>query len=391
LSTFSEIRPQLEQWGKRFRASPLAAFLVWWGRELYGMIPSAWRERLVAPRPQLWLLADVDDVSLSVWRGGRQPEGIDTLGAGEELGAVRRRWQAHEAAFADGPPELKLLLPADLVLEAPVELPLAVESNLADAVRYQLDQLTPFRADQVWYDFQLLGREPESGRLKLDLRLVPRSRLEILFERLDAVGIRPHVVDVAPLQSSSGAELHPSGFNLLPQERRRTYVNRRARLNWGLALGVVAALGLVMALSLQFRVSGLEQMRAEVNALRAEAETVLALQRELDDAQDAANFLAEHRREQPVVMHVLDELTRVLPNDMWLEQVQIRERELTLVGSGNGSQRLIELVNGSSLFSETEFRGAVNINPNTGQERFNARANITPWGLQDAIAAGPQE
>lgn len=389
MSTFSETRRQLEQWAQRYRNSPLAAFLSWWGHELYGMIPARWRTRLVAPRPQLWLLVGSDDVSLSVWRGGAQPQGMDTLGAGEDLAAVRQRWLTHLREFSDGPPEVRLLLPADLVLDAPVELPLAVESNLAQAVSYQLDQLTPFRADQVWHDFRLLDRETEAGRLRLDLRLIPKARLEALFERLDAIGIRPHIVDVA--SGPEPAAPQASGFNLLPTERRRSYVNRRARLNWGLGLGVVAALALVMVLSLQLRSAGLEQLRAEVNALRGQAEGVLALQRELEDALDAANFLAEHRREQPVVMDVLDELTRVLPNDMWLQQVQVRDRELSLTGSGNGSQRLIELINGSALFDDTAFRGSINIDPNTGQERFNATATIIPWRLQDAVAARAQE
>lgn len=393
MNAFSDIRLQFKGLAQRYRNSPLAAFLNWWGSELYAMVPPSWRRRLVAPRPQLWLLADVDDLSLTVWRGGERPQAIDTLGAAEELAAVRQRWQTHQADCADGPPEITLLLPAEAVLEAPVELPLAVESNLAQAVSYQLDQLTPFRADQVWHDFRVVGREADSGRLRLDLRLIPRARLEALLERLEAVGVSPHRIDVASGADGLETEALPqtSGFNLLPPAQRRGYVNRRARLNWGLALGAAVALAVVMVLSLQLRVTGLQQLRAEVDALRLQADGVLSLQRQLDDALDAANFLADHRREQPIVMHVLDELTRVLPNDMWLEQVQVRESELTLVGSGNGSQRLIELVNGSGLFSDTEFRGAVNINPNTGQERFNARATITPWGLQDAVAAGPQE
>lgn len=391
MSIFSDIQPQLQQLGQRYRAGPLAAFMHWWGGELYRLIPERWRSRLVAPRPQLWLLAGVDDAGLSVWRGGAQPQGLDTLGAGEDLAALRQRWQAHLASFLDGPPQVCLLLPDELVLDAPVDLPLAVESNLTQALAYQLDQLTPFRSDQVWHDFRIRARDLDNARLKLDLRLVPKARLEALFDRLEAIGIRPHVVDVAPAGLQPDHDLHGSGFNLLPPARRRAYINRRARLNLGLSTGLVAALALVMFLSLHARSSGVEQLRAEVDSLRSQAERVLALQRELEDALDAANFLAEHRRKQPVVMHVLDELTRVLPNDMWLQSVTIREQELTLQGQGNGSQRLIELVNGSGLFSETAFRGAVNIDPNTGQERFNATATITPWGMHDAVVARTQE
>ena len=391
MTEFSDIRQGLKQVAARYRTSPLAEFIGWWGRELYGMVPLRWRQRLIAPRPQLWLVVEGDDNHLQIWRGGPEPEYLDTFGAGEDAGLLRTRWQNHEAGFREGKPEVSVLLPPDLVLEAPVDLPLAVESNLGPAVSYQLDQLTPFRADQVWHDFRVLERETDSGRLKLDLRLVPRNRVSPVLERLAAIGIRPHVLDSAAEMPLADRSPDKAGFNLLPPEQRRVYADRRVRLNWALALAVVLVLALVMGQSLYLRGQGIEKLQAEIAVLRAEAEQVMTLQRELEDALDAANFLAEHRREQPVVMHVLDEITRVLPNDLWLEQVQIRGEELTMSGMGNGSQRLIELVNGSTLFSDTEIRGQVRIDPNTGQERFNAHATITPWGLQDAVAARSRE
>ena len=388
MTRLNTILPQIESLLARYRSSPLAEFLQWWGRELYGLIPASLRRRLVPPQPELWLLADAEDLSLQVWRGGREPEALDTFGGSEDPASIRQRWHRHMASFDDGPPEVALLLPADSVLDAPVELPLAVESNLGPAVTYQLDQLTPFRADQVWHDFQVVSREPDNGRIKLDLRLIPHARLDPLTKRLDEIGIRPHALDVAPSSQANG-DPDRGGFNLLPAARRPAYVNRRVRLNWALGLAAGVLLTVVMALSLHLRTSGVEQLRAEVDALRAEADSVTALQRELDDALDAANFLAEHRAEQPVVMHVLDELTRVLPNDLWLTQVRIDGRELTIQGSGSGSDRLVELIDGSSKFSDTEIRGSVTIDPNTGQERFNANATITPWGLENAVVAGP--
>ncbi len=386
MSIFTDLRPPFDRLLERYHGSATAAFLRWWGGELYRLLPAGVRQRMIAPRPQLWLLASPEDLTLQIWQGALQPAPLDTLGGTEDRTALRQRWASHQAGFTEGPPEVTLLLPAELVLQVPVELPLAAEANLAQAVSYQLDQLTPFRADQVWHAFRVVHRDTETGRLKLDLRLIQRQRLDPLIQRLDAIGIRPHIVD-AVADPASDEPVGRAGFNLLPSERRKAYINRRVRLNWGLATATVALLFAVMLLSVQFRIQGLEQLRTEVNLLRAEADRVMALQRELDDALDAANFLADHRREQPVILHVLDELTRVLPNDLWLQQVQVRERELSLQGSGNGSQRLIELINGSGLFSDTEFRGAVNIDPNTGQERFAARATITPWGAQHAVAA----
>ena len=388
------IESRIDQWMKtlraRYRASPLSAFFSWWGGELAGLIPPQWRQRMVAPAPRLWLKAVDEDGSLEVWRGGDQPERLDTFRAAEDPALLRTRWQNHLHGFKDGAPEVTLLLPPDFVLEAPVDLPLAVESNLDQAISYQLDQITPFRADQVWHDFRVVERAADSGRLKLDLRLVPKNRLEDLLDRIAAIGIRLHVIDTAQPHSDSDAASR-AGFNLLPETMRQPYVHRRARLNWSLGLAAVLVLALVMVQSLWLRERGNERLRAELDGLRAEAEQVMALQRELDETLAAANFLANHRREQPLAMNVLDEVTRVLPNDMWLQQLQVRGTELTLTGMGDATQRLIELLNDSYLLSDTEFRGSVSIDTNTGQERFNARATITPWGEQNAVAAGPQE
>ncbi|MEE4637857.1 MAG: PilN domain-containing protein [Wenzhouxiangella sp.] len=373
----------------RYRASPLAAFMQWWGGELAGIVPARWRQRMIAPVPRLWLLVADEAGTLEVWRGDDEPTRLDSFGPAEDPELLRTRWQKHLSAFEEGQPEVALLLPPDLVLKAPVDLPLAVESNLEQALSYQLDQLTPFRPDQVWHDFRVLERATESGRLHLDLRLVAKNRLEALLDRVAAIGIRLHLVDSA-LRLDSGLP-GKEGFNLLPESMRDRFVNRRARLNWALGLVGVLLLALVMAQSLWLRERSNQNLRAELDALRSQAEQVMALQRELDDALAAANFLAEHRQGQPVMMNVLDEVTRVLPNDMWLQQVQVRDNELIMSGMANGSQRLIELVNGSYLFSDTEFRGSVSIDPNSGQERFNVRATITPWGLQDAVAAGTQE
>ncbi len=375
----------------RYQASPLSAFLSWWGRELASLIPARWRSRMVAPVPRLLLVAIDGETSLEVWRGGDNAERLDVFKAGEDAALLRSRWQNHYNSFRDGPPEVVLLLPPDFVLETPVDLPLALEGNLDQALGYQLDQLTPFRADQVWHDFRVVERDAESGRLKVDLRLVPRTRLEQLLGRIDAIGIRLHGVDGGRRNPEAGRISASQGFNLLPERERQVFVNRRARLNWALGLGAVLVLAVVMVQSLWLHERSNAQLRADLDTLRSEAEQVMALQRELDDALAAANFLAKHRLEQPVMMNVIDEVTRVLPNDMWLQQMQVRDGELIMAGMANGSQRLIELVNDSYLFTDTEFRGSVSIDPNSGKERFNVRATITPWGLENAVAAGSEE
>lgn len=380
-----------EYWGSlvaRYRAGPLPGFLKWWRGELAGLLPQGLRRRMIPPRPVLWLVPEAEGRKLSVWRGGESPELQDTFGAGEDAGLLRDRWLELVHGFEDGQPEVRLCLPPEDMLHCPVELPLAVESNLSESLRYQLDQLTPFSADQVYFDYVILERDAEHGRLRVDLRLALRSRVDALRERLAAIGIRPHAIDCL-----GGSDESPrcEGFNLLPLVERPRYVYRRARINWMLAGGLVLVLAVVMAESLYLHQRSVDRLESDVYALRRDAEEVLALQNELQDALAAANFLAERRRRQPVSVNVLDEITRILPDDIWLTQLRMQGNELMLQGLADQSQRLIELINESDLLAEAEFRGSVSIDPGSGRERFNAQARIETTGGERAVAAGSEE
>lgn len=380
-----------EYWGSltaRYRAGPLPGFLKWWRAELASLLPADFRHRLIPPKPELWLLPEADGNGLVIWAGGESPERRDTFGASEDAALLRDRWHGLVQEFDEGPPEVRLALPAEDVLRSPVELPLAVESNLSESLAYQLDQVTPFSADQVYFDYTIVERDADHGRLRLDLRLALRTRVDELIERLHAIGIRPHAIDCL---DSDGETPVCEGFNLLPEHERPRHVYRRARINWLLAGGLVLVLAVVMAESLFLRQQTVDRLEREVDTLRSQADQVMGLQRELEDALAAANFLAEQRRNQPVSIKVLDEVTRALPDDIWLIQMQIRGEELHLQGLADGSQRLIELVNDTEMLDDAEFRGSVSIDPNSGRERFNVRARIEPTGEARAAAAGSGE
>lgn len=380
-----------EYWGSlvaRYRAGPLPGFLRWWRGELAGLFPQGLRRRMIPPRPVLWLLPEAEGNSLSVWHGGDPAEQRDTFGAGEDAGLLRDRWQELVDGFEDGQPEIRLCLPPEDTLRCPVELPLAVETNLSESLRYQLDQVTPFSADQVYFDYAVVERDAQHGRLKIDLRLAMRSRVDALRERLSAIGIRPHAIDCL---GGDAEDPESEGFNMLPLAERPRYVYRRARINWLLAGGLVVVLAIVMAESLFLHRQSVQRLDAEVEALRQDADEVIALQDELQDSLEAANFLAERRRRQPVSVQVLDEITRILPDNIWLTQLRMQGNELMLQGQADQSQRLIELVNESELLSDAEFRGSVSIDPGSGRERFNALARIETKGGERATAAGPGE
>ncbi|MDX1626143.1 MAG: PilN domain-containing protein [Wenzhouxiangellaceae bacterium] len=364
---------------QRYRASPLPAFLSWWSAELATLIPGSVRRRLMPPKPALWLVPSPGG-DLRVWRVGDEPQVLDVFGAGEDLDLLRVRWREILSAFEDGRPEVRLCLPDDHVLALPVELPMAVENNLSEALGYQIDQLTPFRAEQVLFDHAVVRHDVAHGRIHVALRVVPQEQVDPLLERLRAIGIVAHAVDT--LQSLDPPK--PEGFNLLPESRRPHYVHARARMNAAFAGVLLVVLALIMAQSLILRERSVVRLEAAAERLRDEAREVAELQSELEESLLAANFLAERRDRQPAAVELLAEVTRRLPDDIWLQRFQLQDGELTVQGLTEGSQRVVGLLGESPLLESPEIRGMINIDPATGKERFTTTAAVVSAPVDEA-------
>lgn len=370
---------------RRYRATPLPAFFAWWGSELAPLVPERIRQHWMPPKPQLWVVpAETGGGDLRILKVGESPSVADVFGAGEDLELLRGRWRELLAGFEDGRPEVCLCLHEQDVLALPVELPAAVEANLAQALQFQVDQVSPFTPDQVYIDHKIASIDQEHGRLQVELRMVPRGAVDSLLERVQAIGVVVHRVDTL----RAGDDIEPEGFNLLPDERRPRYVHARARFNLMLAGALVLLAGLVMAQSLILRERTVQRLTEDADLLRAEARQVMALQQRLEDSLLAANFLSEKRASQPAAIELLAETTRLLPDDIWLQRFQLQGKEMTVQGLTNGSQRVIGLLNESELLRDTEIRGNITMDPRSGKERFTTTSQVA---RADDVAPDPAE
>ena len=376
------IREQVRQ---RYQATPIPAFLAWWGRELGTLMPDSLSRRLMPPKPQLWIVpAESGGGDYRIWRADGEPKVLDVFGAGEDLQLLRGRWRDILAEFRDGQPEVRLCLHEDQALALPVEMPAAVEGNLDQALRYQLDQLSPFRADQVVLDHRVERHDQDRGRIEVTLRIVPNEDLDPLLDRARAFGAVIHAVDTLAAEDPP----RPEGFNLLPESRRPRYVHARARFNTLLGAGLVVVLVLVMAQTVILRERTVSGLAAEADELRVEARRVMQLQQAFEDTLLAANFLAEKRASQPAVIELMDELTRILPDDIWLQQFQLQDSDLRIQGQADGSQRVIGLLDESRLFDSPEITGAISIDPRSGQERFRSQVRVVTEPGPEADESG---
>jgi general secretion pathway protein L len=363
---------RIQQWRTRVQVSPVGQFFKWWIGELSGMLPAGWRARLSHSRRRVLLRVTGGELDVMVQDGdalhslGHFPLEQDLRLQNQQ---IRDLLLEHELA------ELRrdALLDDANILSKPVFMPLATESNLNQALAYEMDRQTPFRADDVYFDFRLLDRDKDQSQIKLDLVVTPRKPVDDIVELLRRRGLAPTGVDV--LRSG-----RPAGINLLPPADRFRLVNRRLRFNLALGFAVVVLAGLVMAQSLYFRGHQLRSLEEQIATVREQAMEVQRVRGQIDDASEAAGFLIRKRLESVPAVIVLAEATRILPDDTFLDRLLVGQGRIQMQGKSNNAQRLIELVNQSDQFNDASFRGPTRLDSRSQKEIFDLSAAIGPGG-----------
>lgn len=366
------LKPVVAQWTARYRRSPIPPFLSWWKAELVGCLPPRW-QAWFQDRRETWF-AIVDGDELRFQKEG-QGEPFARFDLAQQPDIVRADVQR---MLGSGPsPERRLLLaaPAGAVLRRSLQFPVAVEQNLRQVLSFEMDRQTPFKAEQVYFDYQV---EPLPGgkQIKVDIALTPKPTLDALVERSRALGLALDGIDVP----KAGSAPRRQGFNLLPESQRARQRDPQKRLNLILGASAVLLLLLVMQQSVANRAQALDGLRVQVDEARTEARAVVALRNQLETAVNGAGYLAARKGEIASVFRVVGDLSERLPDDTWLERLTFRDGSLEIAGQSAESTKLIALLQDSKVLVNPAFMGQISPDARTQKERFtlNARYQLRP-------------
>jgi len=351
---------------------PAGQFLRWWGDELRNAMPAQLRARMQYARRHLLIQIHEEEISLSV-DDASSVQALDTFMPDQDVQLqqqqVRELLLQHELAEVNR----DYLLPESAVLRMDVVMPLATEGNLRQALAYEMDRHTPFKAEEVFYTWRVLNRDREAGQLQFELIVTLRAAVEAAIEKLARLGLAPSGVDV---ETGDG----PLGINLLPEALRFRIINERVRANWIIGAIAVVLLVMVMVQSLWLRDHQLEAVGAAIDDVRAEAMQVQQIRKQIKDASEAAGFLQVRRIQNGFKIEMLAELTRLLPDGTFLDRLTLNADTIQIQGKSENAQGLIELINDSTFFENASFRGPTRLDARSNKEIFDLSANLSIKG-----------
>ena len=378
------------------RALGLPAFWGWWTSELAPLVPAApWaavKRKLL--RPVLALGPDTAVLweprarngTLAYTASARIPLHGDPATVQQAGRAAIDSLQKTAGGAGSGSSKVEVTLPPGQVLRKQIVLPAAVEPDLEQALAYDLDRHTPFKPDELWFDAAVVARDAARGEIRVDWAAALRAVVAEARKRAESFGATVVAVSPDAPGDEGPATTGRSRLNLLPAaERPRVAWWRRWRL-WAplAACAVVALVAIVLPIW---------QKRAYVIALsqtteqaRIQADAASALRDQLERATNDYNYVLGRKYGFPSSVQVLEDVTKLLPDDTWLTQLDVRsnknskepKRELLLRGESANAGRLVTLLEESKAFVEAAPRSpTTKIQPGPG-EIFDLSAQVAP-------------
>jgi general secretion pathway protein L len=350
----------------------LQGFFAWWFGELAGLVPARLSPARRRERHRLVLALHERGIGVSEIVGSRERELGDVARAGpgqaaQVAGLLRR---AHRRTS-----RITLRLAPGMGLRKALDLPLAAQDDLDQLLRFEMDRLTPFRAEDVVFAQRVLERDPERQQMRVELQVAPRIVVEQALAAAAACKVRPTRVELARPEPS-GPDPDPyevPALNLLPAESEAAPASR---LNRWLALIALLLTAAALAIPLQQQRLTAADLERQIPAAKAAAQQSAQLHDHLDQLDANIRFLSEQKRRIPMLTHVLAELTRVIPDQAYIEQLDVRDGEINLRGLAATPADLIALLDRSALFNKPEFRAPVTQDPRLGLDRFQLSAKV---------------
>jgi general secretion pathway protein L len=326
----------------------ITAFFTWWLRQIQTL---AARLPGRAGAPDAMIVA-IDDVLA--------PAGsIFIRRKGKEVATAGLDFTARQAAL---PPTLPvgLRLPDGMVLQRDVTLPLAAAHDLQAVIGFEIDRLTPFAPDEVFWSTAGLRRNPARGELGFSLLLVLRQPVERLATALNRIGLRPSFIESGAGRIALGRARRPDGL--------------RHFAIYALCAALVAACLITPIIRQQLALADAARQLAALAPARDEA---MRLHQRLAVAASGQAAITAARQSVDMLA-ALASLTNALPDDTSLTDLTLNAGALTIDGESGNAARLIGVLAATPGISGPAFAAPVTRAIDGGSDLFSIRATISP-------------
>ncbi len=340
----------------------LASFWRWWSGELH---------EVFSPLIEKYWVDRANVVTISLAAGGAIPANARLNGR-----------------------DVRILLPAENVLQKTATYPAAVDENLAEVLANDLDRQTPFTPGQVYTAHRIERRyDGADGAAKIDvgLTMVLRQFADGALERVRASGGRVYSLGVV-------GDIHHLEL-LPPSDRPARRLTTMQKINIGLLVTLLVLIIAALVTPIALMRGQIKTLTPLVDKARSEAEATRKIEAEFQRLQQEYQLATGKKYASYPLLDVLEEMTRLSPDTTWLQSFEMKlapgstkgastklpTREIQIIGEAASASKMIELLEQSKLLQNTTQRAQTTRGAQPNTERFQIATEIKPRSAPETI------
>lgn len=264
----------------------------------------------------------------------------------------------------------------EVILEVPensglckrITLPRAAKDDLRVILYNQIDRITPFTADQIYFSYQIIDDDPASDHIELNFYIIPKSKFETIIEKITSYGIK---IDRLILENADHE------MNFLPRnENNINGVNSKniSAFKFWLSLAMLLGILLIPTGYYEYRINNLQK---DVDNTDNSAQSAIALNTLFESHKADMIYLVDKKQNNPLSLQIINEISVLLGDDTWLDQLIIKGENVQLYGYSASATKTLEALEQSALFRNAQFMAAVVQNNLQNAERFQISLDLS--------------
>ena len=349
----------------------LKEFVTWWARQWLDLLPpqlaatDRWTNALLIDLP-----AERDETGpipftlIRRLNGREAPLGRFRTDDGG-LESIRRLRRVKGRSL-----EILLRVAPGALLEHRFAIPLAAEHDAAEVLRYEIDRVTPFRAEDIFWTWEAERRDRERGRLFVRLSFVSRASVQACLQALAAAGLSPRRIEAA---AENGA-------------RRYLPLQADGRAGATLQRGVIRILAMACVLlaitaavlPFVFQQARILRTERDIAQLQPRVAEATALRNRIMGRAAGADVIAAAEAKIGDAVQGLAAVTEVLPDNTFLTGFNLSQRNLSLTGQSADPAGLIAAMSADPTIASPSFSAPVTAAPTGKGSLFSIIAELAP-------------
>lgn len=345
----------------------------WWITETTSMLPRSVRERLV--RHRRYFVADFGGETIAARCLLQAPPFGIILP--EEASRSINQFPPDGRDLRQADKELDgtiICLQSTEVARKKLRYPRTSAKNLRQMIELDLPKLSPLNPGMVYFGFrQERAESSDDGGRRW-------SNVEVWIARCDVIEkalALCHRLELTPVAIVTPDSLAAGSIvdNILPKQQTKLREWLWRARNPAL-IGLAFALAVGISLAAKVRQADLDsRLESELKRKRTAVQAIENDRAELQRLERRKDFLAR-QQQHPQPGAVIAGLARVLPDDVWVYNLEYGKNELRIRGFAPRANELIPALDASGLLSAAQFRSPIVLAPGGGIDRFDIAASV---------------